>query len=105
MTATVTPLRRTDERSIQEQFEDFHKANPNVYRVLVMLARQWVRRRPGAKLGIGMLWERARWELQVPTTGSAFRLNNDFRSRYARLIAQQEPDLAGIFETRQLRAA
>lgn len=105
MTATVTPLRRTDERSIQEQFEDFHRANPMVYRTLVMLARQWKHKHRDTRLGISMLWERARWELHVPTSGSPFRLNNDFRSRYARLIAESEPDLAGLFETRRLRAA
>jgi len=106
LTATVTPLRRTDERSIQEQFEDFHRENPQVYATLVRLAREWrVHRGRRAKIGIGALWERARWELNLHTQGSAFKLNNNLRSRYSRLISAQEPDLADLFETRQLRAA
>jgi hypothetical protein len=34
-----------------------------------------------------------------------FRDCNDYRSRYARLVMQQEPDLAGLFTLRQLESA
>lgn len=39
----------------------------------------------------------------VLTKGEPFKLNNDFRSRYTRLLMQQEPELQGFFETRTLR--
>ena len=54
----------------------------------------------------GMLFEIVRWRRGVVTViGDGFRLNNNYRSRYARLIESQEPDLEGIFDTRELRAA
>jgi hypothetical protein len=91
------------ERSIQARFEEFHRENPRVYSTLVSLARRAVSEgRP--RLGIGHLWEVARWELHVPTNGEPFRLNDHYRSRYSRLIMAREPDLAGYFETRELRA-
>lgn len=39
----------------------------------------------------------------VSETRAEFTINNSFRSRYARLIMANEPDLVGLFETRQLR--
>lgn len=101
----VPPRRSSDDASIQEKFERFHKTNPHVYATLVRLARQY-RARVGVTPGIGMLWEVMRWQLAMETrTDGAFKLNNDYRSRYARRIMQGEADLADAFETRQLKAA
>lgn len=99
------PRRRPDDGAIQQQFEVFHKANPQVYETLVRLARQY-RDRVDATPGIGMLWEVMRWTIAMETRDvSVWRLNNNHRSRYARRIMEQEPDLADAFETRRLRAA
>lgn len=87
-------------QSIAERFEQFAADNPNVYDVLVRLAREWVRRTGGRKIGIGALFERARWELAIATNDPDYRLNNNFRAYFARLIMLQEPDLAGLFELR-----
>jgi hypothetical protein len=81
------------------RFETFHAAHPAVYRELVRLARREVKR--GRRPGIGMIWEVMRWRVAGPRR---LRLNNDWRSRYARLIQASEPDLAGVFRTRKLRA-
>lgn len=89
---------------IDEQFARFHADNPHVYDTLVRLARE-AHAAGRNRIGIGMLWERLRWELLVTTTGdTAYRLNNNLRSRYARAIMANETDLAGIFETRELRS-
>jgi len=89
--------------TIQQRFDQFHQDNPEVYLHLVQYARE-VRARGYRKFGIGALWERLRWYTQIETTsGEPFRLSNDFRSRYARLIMQREPDLEGFFNLRELR--
>jgi hypothetical protein len=90
--------------AIDADFQAFHEANPAVYGELVRLARELVER-GRARAGIGMLWEVLRWDLIRSTIGGAFKLDNRFRSRYARLIMEREADLAGFFETRELRAA
>lgn len=91
--------------TIEEAFENFHTANPWVYRALVELARDLVRR-GHRHIGIGMLFEVLRWQWWIGTTDDAsdFKLNNNYRSRYARLIMRQEEDLADVFETRVLTA-
>ena len=77
-----------------------------MYELLVKFAR--IAREHGRdRIGIRLLWERMRWEMFVTvraTEDDDYRLNNDWLSRYARLIMADEPDLDGIFEIRRLRA-
>ena len=85
----------------EEAFQAFHAENLHVYRALVELART-AKAQGAAEVGIGMLWEVLRWRLFFETSDRSFKLNNNYRSRYARLIMAQEEDLRGLFETREL---
>lgn len=86
------------------RFEEFHRHNPNVYRTLVRLAREWVNTTGRNKLGISVLFERARWDLAIEAQSEDFKLNNSYRAFYSRLIHMQEPDLNGLFELRRSKA-
>ena len=88
--------------TIQQKFELFHKNNPEVYTMLVSLALQ-AKAAGRNKIGIGMLFEVLRWNYIIRTSED-FKLNNNYRSRYVRLIAQNEPSLGGMFEMRELMA-
>ena len=90
-------------QTIRQAWEEFDRANPQIYRELVRLARVWVDKRPDHRLGIKMLFERLRWDLAIKTTGEPLKLNNNYHALYARKIMAQEPDLADLFETRRLR--
>jgi len=68
------------------------------------LAREWVARFGSHKLGIATLYERARWEIALATTDADFKLNNNFRAYYARLIMAHESDLEGLFDLRASKA-
>ena len=92
-----------DGMTIEEAFWRFHEANPHVYDELVMLVRR-AQRRGVRKLGIGMLFEVLRWRHALRTGGDEFKLNNNYRSYYSRLMMIREPGLEGIFETRRLHA-
>lgn len=92
------------EATIQERFEAFHEANPWVFLSLVMLATQ-AKLDGRDKVGMKHLVEILRWTYGRQTNGREFRFDNRYTSRYARLVAQQRPDLADLFETRKLRAA
>ncbi|MFB7442892.1 hypothetical protein ACFC01_32065 [Streptomyces mirabilis] len=89
---------------IQQRFDAFHALNPWVLRHLEALAADCVAK-GFRRVGIGMLFELLRWRYGQATQGDAFRLNNDYRSRYARLLIQRHPEWAHLFETRALRAA
>jgi hypothetical protein len=99
----VTPP-RVEGETIQEKFESFHALNPWVYAAFVKLTDDWVAR--GRKrIGIGMLTEVLRWQYGRQTRGDEFRINNNYRSRYVRLLLAEHPEFADSFETRELRAA
>jgi hypothetical protein len=88
---------------IQEQFVEFHHANPTVYSALVSLARQW-KSAGHDRCSIDMLVHLVRWDYGTRTdTRDGFKINDHFTSRYARLIQANERDLAGMFSTRALR--
>ena len=87
-----------------ERFRRFHEQYPEVYQMLRHFAYEW-RAAGHGRCGIKMLWERVRWEVGIeglPGTED-FKLNNNYHSRYARLLMRREPRLAGFFETRELR--
>ena len=108
ITELVPPAPRTDdvEPDIQSRFEAFHAANPWVYARLRFLALDMVER-GHQKISMKMLWEVLRWQVARATVHAPgdYALNNDFTSRFARLLATTEPKLANAFETRILRAA
>ncbi len=93
----------TKRLSHDEAFRAFHAANPQVYDLFRALTWQMVRA-GRAKVGAKMIWERLRWEYALRTDDGAYRLNNNYTSRYARLLMANEPALAGVFETRELRS-
>ncbi|MGW2881321.1 hypothetical protein ACWDBP_34900 [Streptomyces sp. NPDC001233] len=88
--------------TIQERFEAFHRLNPWVLHALESLTSDYLGH--GAKrVGIGMLFEVLRWRYVAATAGDDFRLNNNFRSRYVRLLIERHPQWARVFEVRALR--
>lgn len=88
----------------ESDFWTFHADNPQVYTRLVSLARRLVER-GHSTIGIGMLFEVLRWHHAMTTNDAAsdFKLNNNYRALYARLIMTREGDLDGVFRTRELQ--
>lgn len=88
---------------IESEFEAYHAANPHVYekiREFALAAKAAGR----SRFGINMLHERVRWYTKVEALGDQWKLNNNYRPYYSRLLMKQEPDLAGFFETRTAKA-
>ena len=100
---TKTPTYRRG-MSIQQRFNLFHRENPHVYQAIRTLALS-MKRKGHATWSIKAIFEILRWSYAMTTTDQDFKLPNDYHSRYARLVMDQEPELEGFFETRELRAA
>lgn len=88
---------------LEKAFWTFHENNEQVYHMLVKFAREWRRLKSGSQLGISLLFERVRWEKSLETGDDEFKLNNNHRAFYARLIMKHNPDLDGVFRMRQQR--
>jgi hypothetical protein len=90
---------------LQDRFERFATANPQIYRELVKLARK-TKAAGFSRYSIDSLFHVLRFQNDLRTkSDDGFKLNNSLTSRYSRLIMEREPDLADFFETRNLRAA
>lgn len=89
------------EQTIREAFLRFHHENPHIYDEIVKLARR-ARGAGSTRIGIGMVFEVMRWRHTIGSSGDDFKLNNNYRSYYARMVMAREPDLHEIFETRGL---
>lgn len=90
--------------TLQGRFEQFHRDNPRVYQTLIRLTRE-AKALGHDRVGMKMLFEVTRWELSIKVkSDDEWKLNNSFTSRYARLVAAQEPDLRDMFDTRELRS-
>jgi hypothetical protein len=97
----LPPIKST----LEQRFDDFHSANPHVYHKLVRMTRDLMDR-GHKKIGIAMLFEVLRWQHMMDTDDpySEFKLNNDYRAYYARLIMDIHPEFQGIFNVRELKA-
>src|SRR4051812_33049156 len=91
------------DQATQAKFSEYHAANPKVYEMLKRFALQ-MRNAGRTRLSINMLFERVRWETQLQTAGDTFKMNNNYRAYYARLLMESEPQLTGMFETRKAKA-
>lgn len=89
--------------SIQSRFEEFHAGNPIIYELFCEYARQ-AKARGYDRIGIQFIAERIRWRINIESGDqhSKFKINQDYLSRYSRLIEEQEPDLKGFFTKRTL---
>jgi hypothetical protein len=92
----------TTESKKEKDFWEFHEANPKVYRLLVDYARRWRGANPSGTLGIDLIYALLRWDFSVTTTTpNKFKLSNNHKPYYARLIMKNNPNLKGIFVTKK----
>lgn len=91
--------------SIADRFAQFHADNGWVFEALEALCSDWLTRGHN-RVGVKQMFEVIRWQYGRRTSGDqGFRCNNDFTSRYARLLIDRHPEWAEAIETRRLRAA
>ena len=112
MSAVATPYTQPQlglifrERTrLDRAFMDYHRRHPEVYALLVQMARE-ARSSGFESYSISTLFEVIRWHRRdLVVDERPFKLPNNHRSRYSRIIMDNEPDLRGFFTLRPLRAA
>ncbi|WP_327375767.1 hypothetical protein OG393_18490 [Streptomyces sp. NBC_01216] len=90
--------------TLDERFDDFHASHPWILEALEELTTQWVDA-DGGRIGVKALFEQLRWSSPHIASGEPFRLNNNFTSRYARLLCARHPEWASVFQLRSLRTS
>jgi len=89
--------------SLAVRFMEFHQKNPEVYRTLFQLAYN-LYVKGIRKYGIAGLWEVMRWQMTMELADEEFKLNNDYKAFYARLLMAQNSFLEGFFTVRNSEA-
>lgn len=100
-------LRLGGHLNLQERFEEWLETPEGRYLHREMVARaRALYARGWRHYGAGALAEAIRFDVNVRVAAAdgGFKFNNDYRSRLARRIMAEEPELDGFFETRALKA-
>ena len=86
-----------------EKFLKFHSDNPYIFQLFVKYSRE--AKAAGKKhYGIWAIANRIRWHVDIETRSrDGFKVNNNYLSRYARLIAEEYPEFKGFFRNRELK--
>lgn len=90
--------------TIQHKFEEFHKDNPNVFRLFRRYSRM-AKDAGSTQYSAKAIFERVRWHVNIATRSKdAFKLNNNYTSRYARMLADTDSSFTDFFVNRKLRS-
>jgi len=87
--------------TLQEKFELYHRENPHILPLLVRFVNE-AKASGREHYSINAIFERIRWHMDIETTGDEFKLNNNYRSRYVRLLEKEHPEYEGFFFKRAL---
>lgn len=89
--------------SIQEQFDRFHGENPRVYLEIVEFIKK-LHSNGHRHYSMDAILHVVRYHRHIRTTDKDFKINNNYSSRYARLVMDRNPNLIDFFHTRELKS-
>lgn len=87
-----------DRKWTRENFEVFHRENPEIYELFEKFALQAAKVR--TRFAARAVFQRIRWETVIDPACPDYKLDDGWCSHYARLFMREHPELEGFFETR-----
>jgi len=90
-------------KKVLGRFREYHKSNPHVYRLFKKLAFEMSetgRKQYSAEVIVNVM----RWHHDLNSKGDPFKINNDFKPMYARLLVHRHPELGEFFHFRRVRS-
>lgn len=99
----VVAVQHAADDDLDARFTRWIDANPHVLDLFVTLALQ-LQRTGRRHYGAKAIVEQMRWLYATQTTDEEFNLNNNYTSRLARAAVKRRPELAAMFEFRNLRS-
>ncbi len=90
--------------SLDERFNKFHRANPMVFDLFLRFTLK-AKDRGYKHFSAKAVFERIRWHMHIDTVDAdGFKLNNNYTSRYVRLLEQLFPEHRDFYNKRELRS-
>jgi hypothetical protein len=91
------------DKNLFKKFFEFHFENPGVYDLFEKFALQAkAANRP--RFSHWMIAQRIRWYTNIETTGTDYKLSNDYIAMYARLLVYAIPELEGFFQLKKMKS-
>lgn len=91
-------------KSVILKFRDYHNSHPKVYKLFKQYANQMKesgREHYSAEIIINQI----RWHHDIKSNGAdVFKISNDFKPLYARLLVYKFPEFKDFFQFRQVRS-
>lgn len=99
------PIGTAPDYTVARDFMAFHRENPDIYLALLKVAQR-AAERGYSKWAIAGAFEVVRWEWSEinPAANGGFKLPNNWKPWYARLIMVEHPELDGLFDLRSCPA-
>lgn len=86
---------------IVKRFYGFHERNPRVYDAIKKKAKKIINKKPNRVISFSLIYETARYELFVQNDEEeVFKMSNDFRAGYLRLLLNEFPMYQPLIKTR-----
>jgi hypothetical protein len=101
----LTTKRRVQKaRNLCSRFYRYHEKNPHVAEWFLKAAQSLQQEQQRTRYAIGALTERIRWDIRTGVIRTdSFRISNDVRACYARLVLMRDPSLCGLFALKSSR--
>jgi len=80
----------------KEDFKKFHSENPDVFKEFSKLAVK-IKNTGRTRYSAEAILQVLRWHRDLETNGDPFKISNNFRSMYARLLVYHKPEFDGFF--------
>jgi len=87
----------------KQKWWDWHKKNPAVYQLFKKFTFEAIEKKGAKRLGARFVIERVRWETNVETKGSGFKIDDHFIPYYARLFMFEFPEHKNLFNKRPMK--
>jgi hypothetical protein len=96
---SIPELKLHDRKS---EWWTWHKLNPDVWRLFERFTLQAISSGREHYSAWAVI-QRIRWHTTVETSGSDFKISNDYIAFYARLFHVKHPEYDGFFRTKKLK--
>jgi|TARA_B100001778_G_scaffold330509_1_gene333133 hypothetical protein len=88
--------------SLKKKWWAWHKQNPHVYKLFERFTLEAISK-GHKRLSAWLVVNRIRWETTIETSGSDFKISNDYIAYYARLFHALNPKYDGFFITKKMK--
>jgi hypothetical protein len=91
------------DKALADKFYEFHQANPAIYHAFKRFSYE-AKASGRKRFSHWAVAQRIRWYTMIETTGSDYKLSNDFIALYARLLVFEHPEFTGFFTFKKMKS-